>query len=94
MFGWQARIPVDVMYGTPNCQTQTAHEYAANLRKQMDKAFALARKHSYIQIVLDKKIFMIRNYMRSHIAKETLCGTTELRSYKVERKGRWSTLII
>ena len=28
MFGWQARIPVDVMYGTPNCRTQTTREYA------------------------------------------------------------------
>jgi len=47
MFCRQARIPVDVMYGTPNGKTQTTHEYAVNLRKQMDKAFALARKHSY-----------------------------------------------
>ena len=46
MFGHQARIPVDVMYGAPNSNTQTVHEYAATLRKQMDKAFALARKHS------------------------------------------------
>ena len=57
MFGRQARIPVDVMYGAPNSSTQTVHEYAATLRKQMDKAFALARKHSLTNHLRQKEIY-------------------------------------
>ena len=54
MFGRQARIPVDVMYGTPNSSTQTIHEYAVTPRKQMDKAF---RKHSLTNHIRHKEIY-------------------------------------
>lgn len=47
MFGRQVRIPVDVIYGTPNTSTETIHEYAAVLRQQLDKAFTSARKNSH-----------------------------------------------
>ena len=57
MFGHQAQIPVDVMYGAPNCSIQTVNEYAATLRKQLDKAFALARKHSLTNHLRQKEIY-------------------------------------
>jgi len=46
MFGRQARIPADVMYGAPTSSAQSVNEYAAALRKQLDSAFVNARKHS------------------------------------------------
>ena len=57
MFGRQARIPVDVIYGTPNNTTQSPNEYAATLGKQMSQAFALARKHSEAKHVRQKEIY-------------------------------------
>ena len=57
MFGRQARIPVDVMYGSPNSSQHTVNEYAATLRKQMDKAFALARKYSLTNHLRQKEIY-------------------------------------
>ena len=45
MFGRQARIPADVMYGTPTSTNHSVNDYAATLWKQMDKAFGLARQH-------------------------------------------------
>ena len=57
MFGRQARIPVDVMYGIPNSSRQTIHEYAVTLRKQMDKAFSLAGEHSLTNHIRYKEIY-------------------------------------
>jgi len=41
----------------------------------MDKAFALARKHSLTNPLNQKEIYD-KKYMGSHIIKETLCGCT------------------
>ena len=57
MFGRQARIPVDVLYGAPNNTTQSPSMYASTLRKQMNKAFALARKHSLLKHSRQKEIY-------------------------------------
>ena len=48
MFGHQARLPADVIYGTPKIaeQSQSASEYARNLKRKKGNAFTLARQHS------------------------------------------------
>ena len=56
MFGRQARIPVDVLYGVPNNAAQSPSMYASTLRKQMNKAFALARKRSLLKHSRQKEI--------------------------------------
>ena len=57
MFGRQARIPADVMYGTPNSTNYSVNEYAATLGKQMDKSFALARQHSLAKQLRQKELY-------------------------------------
>ena len=43
MFGRQARLPLDVIYGTSEPATHSPSEYAKALHKQMTEAFALVR---------------------------------------------------
>ena len=44
MFGRQAQLPIDVMYGTPH-QTNTVPEYVMTLQQILTAAFANAREH-------------------------------------------------
>ena len=60
MFGRQARIPADVMYGTPTSTNHSVNEYAATLRKQMDKAFGLARQHSLSKQLRQKELYDLK----------------------------------
>ena len=46
MFGRQARLPADVIYGTANTAEQSVTDYARTLRRKMENAFILAREHS------------------------------------------------
>ena len=57
MFGCQARIPADVMFGTPPSTAESVHEYAAQLRKRMEKAFNLARQHSLSKQLRQKELY-------------------------------------
>ena len=43
MFGRQARLPVDIIYGTstPDNEDQGVGQYAINLKKNMTEAFSL-----------------------------------------------------
>ena len=44
MFGRQAQLPINIMYGTPH-QDSTTSEYAMNLHETFTKAFVSAREH-------------------------------------------------
>ena len=57
MFGRQARVPADVMYGAPTSSAHSVNQYAANLRKQLDSAFALARSHSLSSHLRQKELY-------------------------------------
>ena len=46
MFGRQARIPTDLMYGTAEPESLDYGEYAAQLRKSMANAYRIARESS------------------------------------------------
>lgn len=45
MFGRQARIPADLMYGTAEPESLNCTEYAAKLQESLSKAYTVARKH-------------------------------------------------
>ena len=45
MYGRQARMPIDVMYGTPSAQPEELSEYAANLRQSLENAYRRVRDH-------------------------------------------------
>ena len=49
MFGWQARLPLDVIYGALKPVTQSPSEHA--LQKQMTEAFAVVRSKLETQLV-------------------------------------------
>ena len=44
MFGRQARIPVDLMYGTAEPESISYGEYATKLQKSLTKAYKLAHE--------------------------------------------------
>ena len=44
MYGREAKIPADIVYGTPAEQPQTHSQYASNLRQSLEKAYSQARK--------------------------------------------------
>ena len=60
MFGRQARLLADVIYGTPNIaeQSQSAYEYARNLKRRMENAFTLARQHSLKHHQRQKELYV------------------------------------
>ena len=44
MFGRQARIPVDLMYGTAEPESASYGEYTTKLQQSLSKAYTLARE--------------------------------------------------
>jgi len=57
MFGFQARLPVDVIYGTTDTSEQSVTDYARILRRRMETAFTLARQHSLKQQLKQKELY-------------------------------------
>ena len=59
MFGRQARLPADVIYGAPNIteQSQSVSDYARTLKGRMEDAFTLARQHSLKQHHRQKELY-------------------------------------
>ena len=45
MFGRQARLPIDVLYGTTQDSYQSQGEYARLLETQLSSAFEIVREH-------------------------------------------------
>ena len=45
MFGHEAKLPVDLMYGSNQIEERCATEYAHNLREGLQSAYALVREH-------------------------------------------------
>ena len=44
MFGRQARMPIDVMYGSPNEEEKSPSEHTANLRERLESAYRRVRE--------------------------------------------------
>ena len=61
LFGHEARLPIDLMFGTKKLQPQSVHEYAAHLKASLTDAYrdvheALDRSHTRQKDFYDKKI--------------------------------------
>ena len=61
MFGRQARLPVDVMFGSPPTDSKSPSEYAVSLKKQLTSAYETVRRtcktqHDRQKELYDKKI--------------------------------------
>ena len=46
LFGRQARLPVDLAYGTAPMEEMTTQEYVRNLRQTLEKAYSTVRNHT------------------------------------------------
>ena len=46
LFGCQARLPVDLAYGTAPMEEKTTQEYVRNLRQTLEKAYSTVRNHT------------------------------------------------
>ena len=57
MFGRQARMPVDIMLGTPTPTTSTIPHYVTNLRSSLETAYTYVRKHMGHQLEQQKKCY-------------------------------------
>ena len=44
MFGRQANLPIDLMYGTGNSTELQAHDYAKDLKRGLQRAYQLVRE--------------------------------------------------
>ena len=57
MFGRQARLPVDIMFGTNKPELQSPNEYAATLENQLTTAFETAHKQMGRQHLRQKEYY-------------------------------------
>ena len=57
MFGRQARMPIDVVYGTTPLQPFTMCEYAARLQRSLETAYQQIRKQMDFKIDRQKEIY-------------------------------------
>ena len=48
MYGRQARVPLDVMYGLPPGKSETCCQYVSNLRHSLESAYRIARQNSLV----------------------------------------------
>ena len=78
MFGYQARIPADVMYGTQISTNHSVNEYAATLRKQMDKVFGLAREHSLWEQLKHKEQYNLKVHGKPFKKGDYVCLNTPM----------------
>jgi hypothetical protein len=57
MFGRQVRMPVDIIYGSPNVQTSTVPRYVADLRSNLNAAYECVRKQMGYKLDRQKEIY-------------------------------------
>ena len=57
MFGRQARLPVDVMYGSTLTDSQSPSEYAVSLKEQLTSAYETARQTCKTQHERQKELY-------------------------------------
>ena len=57
MFGRQARIPIDVMYGLPPGESETCSQYVLNLRRSLESAYRIARQNLLVSAHRQKEYY-------------------------------------
>ena len=60
MFGRQARMPIDLMYGTPDGVEQSPSQYASNLRSTLENAYRRVREQTGTQLDRQKDFYDAR----------------------------------
>ena len=73
MFGRQARMPIDLMYGTNNEKAVPTTEYAASTRKALEEAYRCVRENS-LHHMSARKTTMTRRSMADQLQLEILYG--------------------
>ena len=61
MFGRQARVPIDLMFASPESSTPIS-EYASNLQSQLRESFQQAREKINQSHIVVRRNFMIEEY--------------------------------
>ncbi|KAL5460044.1 hypothetical protein EMCRGX_G033460 [Ephydatia muelleri] len=51
MFGRQAKLPLDIIYGSTPTEPQPVHEYAKNLKRSLEDAYSRVREHLRLGII-------------------------------------------
>ena len=57
MFGRQARMPIDIMFGTPSPPASPATEYATLLRERLESAFQKVRQNMKYKLERQKEVY-------------------------------------
>ena len=57
LFGRQARLPVDLAYGTAPIEEMTTQEYVRNLRQTLEKAYSTVRNHTGAALEQQKELY-------------------------------------
>ena len=82
MFGRQARLPIDLMYGTGDNNELSTSDYATQLKMSLDEAY---RQAGYIPITVSFYISLIYCYVK--IVFEKLFLITSLKSFTLHCKN-------
>ena len=57
MFGWQAKLPVELMYGAPETETMPPSQYAMTLKASLGEAYARVRERTAQQLERQKELY-------------------------------------
>lgn len=57
MFGRQAKLPVELMYGTPETETMPPSQYAMTLKASLGEAYARVRERTARQLERQKELY-------------------------------------
>ena len=60
MFGRQARLPIDIMYGTPGPEPAPTTDYAKCLKQSLEKSYQLARERMGLNLQRQKDLYDTR----------------------------------
>ena len=57
MFGRQAKLPLDIIYGSTPTDPQPVHEYAKNLKRSLEDAYSRVREHLGTTVERQKEVY-------------------------------------
>ena len=77
MFGCQACMPIDIMFGTTPSHTQSQSEYATQLRQDLESAYHQVWEHLRHKLA-DRRNCITRRSTASHLSVGTWFDSTRL----------------
>ncbi|KAL5509240.1 hypothetical protein EMCRGX_G004577 [Ephydatia muelleri] len=60
MFGRQAKLPLDIIYGSTPTEPQPVHEYAKNLKRSLEDAYSRVREHLGTTVERQKEVYDLK----------------------------------